>query len=343
VKILLFKVNQLGDNVVFLPIVEQLVRDFGGKSIHLFTSTAASALYQDIVPLDQIYHFQTLFFNDSWKHPLRFFRLLALVRRIKPNVILLAEDQGNCAHLLSLLSGAQLKVGVKRPFLKVAFSINCPVPSRENDPRALASWRILEEFYSKIGKNKPLPISPPRPTLPGDLSRGISYDFVIHPGASREYQKWGVEKHAALANLLARKHRVAWVVSGGDVSARLSDRVERHETPELKDLISLLRAARIFIGNNSGPMNLAVALGVPGIVVCGPSRLEWDPYWSPENYLFLRASGLACLPCDKSDRPAGRCTNTVMPMGCMAYWSVEKIYEESLRWLQLKGDIVTSL
>jgi len=85
-------------------------------------------------------------------------------------------------------------------------------------------------------------------------------------------------------------------------------------------------------------MNLAVALGIPGLIVCGPSRFEWDPYWSSENYLLLRAPGLSCLPCDTPNRPMGVCTNRENPMACMNFWTVDQVYEEALRWLQSKGE-----
>jgi ADP-heptose:LPS heptosyltransferase len=62
-------------------------------------------------------------------------------------------------------------------------------------------------------------------------------------------------------------------------------------------LCALMRRSRLFIGNNSGPLHIAAALGVPGVSTIGPA----DPVkWSPlgPGQIVLR-SDLKCSPCNR--------------------------------------------
>ena len=75
------------------------------------------------------------------------------------------------------------------------------------------------------------------------------------------------------------------------------------------ELAAVLSRARLFIGNNSGPMHVADAAGIPTLTVQGPNPLEWNVYWTDAIHKQVAARNLPCVPCDRLDFYAHRCTN----------------------------------
>ena len=58
----------------------------------------------------------------------------------------------------------------------------------------------------------------------------------------------------------------------------------------LGEVAGLMRCARLFVGNDSGPAHLAAAFGVPSVVIFGPSDSEiWSP-WRTRS-VVLKAEG----------------------------------------------------
>jgi ADP-heptose:LPS heptosyltransferase len=51
----------------------------------------------------------------------------------------------------------------------------------------------------------------------------------------------------------------------------------------MRELASLCRRAALFIGSDTGPMHLAVAVGTQAISLHGPSRAEWCGAYGPQN------------------------------------------------------------
>ena len=51
----------------------------------------------------------------------------------------------------------------------------------------------------------------------------------------------------------------------------------------MTELAALCRRAALFVGSDTGPMHLAVAVGTPTISLHGPSRAEWCGAYGPQN------------------------------------------------------------
>lgn len=336
-RILIFKINELGDNVLFVPVVQQLVQDFGAECVDIFTSKVAAPLYLGCLPAERVHAIPRNEFNAAWKSPLRLFRLLWQVRKLRPEVCILAEDQGNVAHALAWASGAKWRIGTLRPFLKVRKALNVSVPARNDLDYALWPWVILKKFYEIAGRPA-LPATPPPPDLAHLVSPKPRFDFVIHPGASREYKRWLPERFVLLANRLAEQHSVLWILHREAPPEGLSGNVALGNTSNLGDLVSLIAAGRVFVGNNSGPMNIAQSLGVSGLIISGPNRPTWDPFWNREKFRILRDESLACICCDPPELFRGYCTNLADPLACMKAWSVEAVFEECLNLRRKQGD-----
>ena len=323
-KLLVFRVNQLGDNVVYLPVVQSLAAAHPDWSIVVVTSVTAARLYEVCCPQVGLRLYETADFMGAWRTPWKLARMAADLSDIKPDVCLLGDDQGNVAHLLALFSGAGLCVGSEIPDVRLNFFLQHREPVCRGESFAAHNWRIARSRFT-------LPVCMPAPDLTA-FGRDDSNAIVIHAGASREYQRWPVQRYIDLANQLARTYPVRWI-SQGNEKVNLSQAVEQVHTATLDDLVRVIAGARLFVGNNSGPMHIASALGVPGVILMGPSSLRWDPVWHRDRFTILREPRIRCQPCDLETKPVNRCTNEQTPMACLTRWGVDAVYTHVVRMM----------
>ena len=75
----------------------------------------------------------------------------------------------------------------------------------------------------------------------------------------------------------------------------------------MRELAALCRRAALFVGSDTGPMHLAVAVGTPTISLHGPSRAEWCGAYGPQNIrLQVRYEAGSSLERRKADDSAMR-------------------------------------
>ncbi len=329
-RLLIFKVNQLGDNVIFLPVVQWLQKALPGSEITVMTSSVAAPLYYTCTPGVNVILAETKPFNGAWKSPSKLLHYHRLVAAARPDVCLLASDQGNVASLLAYSSGAKLRVGGRLPRIRLNVLLNRRINLDAADHVALQNWQIMLALTKSLEVAPSSPTFPPAPDLSGFGLSQAEQMVLIHPGASREYKRWPLEQYVELANRLTMNRQVCFIIQGHTEERLLNDSVIRIRSESLTEFIQLMSRASLFIGNNSGPMNIASSLGVPGIIFNGPSTPNWDPAWFPERFKMLRDPNIACQPCDGLNYSVNRCINVQSPMVCMTRWSVEEVSQLAL-------------
>jgi ADP-heptose:LPS heptosyltransferase len=332
-RLLIFKVNQLGDNVVYLPVVQSLRRLLKNDDLIIVTSPVAAPLYSTACEGVEVRTFATAAFNGAWRRPWKVPGLIAQVRAARPDACLLGDDQGNVAHLLARLSGADLTVGVSRKDIPLSALLRHSVTLDFNELVARQNWRIASALAEKLGKGTLPCDGPPAPDLSA-FGRTEHGSVLVHAGASRAYKRWPMDRFVALANAVSRSHPVMWIDQGSKEETALATEVKRVRPESLAQFIRVMAGAKLLVGNNSGPMNIAAALGVPGIIFSGPSRPNWDPAWHRERFDLLRNPHLACQPCDKAGKPVNACQNLQHPMACMDFWAVEAVLQKVLMRLR---------
>jgi lipopolysaccharide heptosyltransferase I len=115
---------------------------------------------------------------------------------------------------------------------------------------------------------------------------------LMNPGAGWPSKIWPAERYGQLASKLAASHGIKCVAVWGATSERplaeaivaASDGHAKLAPPtSMTELGALCRRAAIFVGSDTGPMHLAVAVGTPTISLHGPSRAEWCGAYGPQN------------------------------------------------------------
>jgi ADP-heptose:LPS heptosyltransferase len=189
------------------------------------------------------------------------------------------------------------------------------------------------------------PDDPPAPDFAHLLSQSVKTGsgrkrVVVHAGANKIFKQWPRDRFESVAVALSRDFEVVWIDHGSTTGPAPKGTIPALVST-LGELATRLAGANLFLGNNSGPMHMANALGCPGVVVTGPSAFGWDPYWHPERWTVLRHPNLYCAPCEKANKDLGICTNTASPMACMDYWTDERV--EAVCRLQLNCDMKPGL
>jgi heptosyltransferase-1 len=115
---------------------------------------------------------------------------------------------------------------------------------------------------------------------------------LLNPGAGWPSKMWPTVRYGAVARYLGQNHGMPSVALWGVVSERpLAERIfetsarNAHMAPPttMCELAALCRRAALFVGSDTGPMHLAVAVGTPAISLHGPSRAEWCGAYGPQN------------------------------------------------------------
>ena len=226
---------------------------------------------------------------------------------------------GSTSAWLTLLSGSLHRIGLRNFRNTFAYTETLDIPARKIDG---TKWHTVEyqmQWLHQLGLPEgaipPLRVVP-APELEGPvlerlyglgLKPGSRY-AVIQPTSKFFTKEWTREGFAETAAYLSKEHGLQVLLSGGpgeevklrSVAQRCPEEVLVCAGISVGELLWVLRGARLFVGNDSGPTHLAAALGVPTVVLFGSSDAE---VWSPWKAPFQRVQNpFDCNPC-----PGYRC------------------------------------
>ncbi|MFP4458048.1 MAG: glycosyltransferase family 9 protein [Candidatus Zixiibacteriota bacterium] len=196
---------------------------------------------------------------------------------------------------------------------------------------------IIDDHFSELGElgleRDVLPILKIDPDAAKfALEKDIDRDsLVIHPGAKWELKKWGLEKFRELAKMLSDRFNPVFI---GD---RKCSPPDDFEFPIIRDtsldqLKGILANSGLFIGNDSGPVHIAAALGTPSIAIFGPTHpaLGFAPKGIKTSVI---QNNLECSPCTLHGN--AKCKlNSSYQARCMLELSPDYVYRKVLEFLE---------
>lgn len=110
---------------------------------------------------------------------------------------------------------------------------------------------------------------------------------VIHALASAADKSWPAERFLAVARTLRHLEPVFIGGPGDDLTP--FDEFRTQVNASLKDTLSLMCGASLFLGNDSGPAHIAAAFGIPLVVLFGESDpVIWAPWRAQAQTLVAR-------------------------------------------------------
>lgn len=243
------------------------------------------------------------------------------IRRFRADIAFNIEEDA-VSHRLTQFSGAGFRLGCstlrhQRGYEKV-LPVNFAARAADQQHR----WYSFREVFAALGLESSQPSYlrlHPAPLPDGFKAEleGCGVDFsrriaVLHAGATKQYKKWPQTNFAEVATQLLHQDWQVVLIGAGkdkteiDAILDLLDADTRqavinlHGRLSLAQLASFLANAGLIVGNDSGPFHLAAALGVKGVVIFGPTRVDlWGPL---SGKTLVLKDGAACSPtCTRHD------------------------------------------
>ncbi len=155
----------------------------------------------------------------------------------------------------------------------------------------------------------------------------------IQPGASDDYKRWPLESFAKVARHLRDTLGAKFYLNVSNQERYLVGEFKRHlgnghvfhlSGMEISRSAAVMKACSLFISNDTGPMHMAIGLGIPLIALFCPTYLEDTGPLGYAQAVVLRKEK-PCRPCLIRD-----CRDNF----CMRQISVEEVCEAARRILE---------
>jgi len=320
-RILVVKVDHIGDFVTAIPAIRRLKQIFPAAAIHVLASRAVGAFAGALDCVDEFIEFE-FFHAVSGLGPKEIDKqeYQALREKLLPYRFDLAVDLRKHLDTREVLryTPARILAGYdymgQFPFLDVALEW-------ESD-RNLYRKRShvtddLINLVDAIGtactaERTRLDLARPSAGPPDFLEAEVRALFAkpvvaVHPGVGNAMRQWPAEHFVTFIDLLVEKNAVNVVLIGGPEEVELAEQVLGQgghrdsvaslagKTP-LGDLPALLAACALCVGNNSGPEHIAAAIGVPTIGIHSGvvDATEWGAIG--RRAVAVRCN-MSCSPC----------------------------------------------
>jgi len=315
VKILIRATNWVGDAIMALPALRAVRKRFPDAEITIVARPYVADIYRDQEICDQLipYDPKGLHAGFSGRE-----RLAAQLRAQKFDVALLLQNAFDAAWL-AWRARIPERIGYARHARSLLLTQSVPLPRQGEIPAhekyyylellRRAGWGNSAKDETFIGLRVP---EEKRRSADEFLSKsGVRLGAVriaVAAGASYGSAKcWPPLRFAEVANRLQSETEAEIILFGTAAEANVSTAISA-EMPRppidltgktaIADLPALLSQCQLFIGNDSGAMHVAAAVGLPIVAVFGPtdphgtapvtprcSIVQQKPYCSP---CFLR-------------------------------------------------------
>jgi ADP-heptose:LPS heptosyltransferase len=296
-RVLLIRFSSLGDVVLTSSLIQPLVEN-GYKPILLTYRPYGELFSQDhrigVIEVEK----------EDFKSPKRFFRLLGLLKEIKPFAVIDLHANPKSFLLRKLVPAKVKRVYDKRSlFRRLCILLNrrgWAKNLKENPLRVPQLYaQTLEVLGIKVDRPRPLielsPQSVEKLLKRLNLTRG-KYAVL---GIGARYKKKEYPHFRELAKILSRRLKVVLIGDKRDYerSKGWEGVLNLCGKLSLSESLEVLKGAKFFVGNDSGATHMARAVGTPVAVIYGGTHpcLGFAPY--PDEGIVI-SKNLSCSPCD---------------------------------------------
>lgn len=318
-RILVIKLRQLGDVMMTGPVIDSLNNAFYGCKIDVLTQDVFADLFRANPRVNSVVSFEPRRSGNVFYY-IGF--LLGLLKRRYDVVIDLHNNPRSI--IMASFVRAGVKIGLKKTH-NVFFS-------HRVSPLAGKHHTIdqLLHILSPLGiKTTNIPDQPVPESLKAELAERFGIKdkgfFIVCPGTNRpEFTRWMPEHFEGVAKHIAQRGYKVVIVTGpgeGELAGFFAKAFSgMRESVTLIDgnlsvleLAALISMARMFIGNNSGPMHISSAVHTDAVGIFGPSSVTAWAVKGAKGIHFYKDVG--CNPCRKRHcpYPVRKCLEAITP------------------------------
>ena len=336
-KLLIRAVNWVGDAVMTTPAIGAVRESFPRAEITLLANPLVSQLFSPHQWVDRVITFDR---NGAHKGIAGRFRLAAQLRKQAFDAAIILPNSFESA-LIPWLAGIPVRLGKTgdgRGFMLTG--------SYHPDERMPVVHEV--EYYLDLVRHFGISGEAHVPHLtvtPAEdqgaalrlAGQGITADdFVIgvNPGAAfGSAKRWYPERFAEVAGRLAGAWNAKIIIFGGPGETDIADGIEQHLAGQccnlagktnLRELMALIQRCNFLVTNDSGPMHIAAACGVPLVAIFGSTdHASTSPY--TDKATIVRKE-VECAPCKLRECPTDH--------RCMTLVSADDVVQAALQLLE---------
>ncbi len=345
-RILVFRIGHLGDTLVALPAFWALRKRFPDAHITLLSNVSAkNAGYptaQGVLPAKGLFDEFISYPNEAGKvaSALGFLKLGAAIRvgRYDTLAYLMTRnrDEGRVKRDLSFFRTAGIRQHIGTEYLLANYlpeNGKAPLPEVEPEYQYLLKC-LSEEGVIHEGQEISTELllgsdgSEDAAEAVSWIDRNAGGSFAgknlvaVAPGSKWESKLWPEEKYAEVLLRLITDRKIFPIIFGGPEDRDKGERILRklgtgapgaNAAGELniREAASALQQCSLYLGNDTGTMHLAAAVGVPCVAVF--AAIDYPGRWVPfgDNNIILRKA----VPCEGCHSPICRFNHECLEIG----------------------------
>lgn len=313
-RIVMFRLDQIGDAFYCTPMLDYLAQKFPDVKVDVVTTSRCAPVFENHPALGEIHTFNYARFArggraDGWD------RLVALGKTLRAKKFDIAIDPRGepLVALLGAVAGIPIRVGIAREEV-LSFTYTHPV---RYDPEAPA-WHRFRSILAELGIEAKawepkMHLTSSETEEAWQRSEQIGKFIALHLGAGLPFKRWPVESFAGVARMAAGSGMRVVTIGSSDEKqlsnelSQLGVDVEDYSGKlSVRETYALLAHATAFVGNDSAPVHLAAAHGIPAVhLMSGASPTSASALGRGVVVLIGKADGHVC----QMDRCTYPCPN----------------------------------
>lgn len=340
-RILIIRLSSLGDVILTTPVIGALKAKFPHSELFFLTK----AQYGDLLRNDP--RISSLAEFDPAGKDRGLSGFMSLISELRSHDFdLLVDLHSNLrSFLVRHLVKSRIKLKHNKRWLFRFLMVHFKFLKTRPVSTVNSYLEVLKQLNVNTTENRILVFLNPEDVAFSDhflLEQQVKKDDIVmgvHPGAKWETKRWNEEKFARVCQSLIEKLGCKIVLLGDAGEAELVEEMGRDiptgqlikaiDLP-LEKVMAVIKRCDCLITNDSGPMHIASALGVPVVAIFGPThpKLGFAPVGSKNVVL---CADVRCSPCSlHGEKRCGKrsrfCMDLIEPD--MVIEAVERLLKE---------------
>ncbi len=290
-KLLIVKIDAIGDFIIFSPMIKYYKKLYPNHSMSIVVNKLNKDLIKRFDNIDKVLIFDRVKFR---KNPFKIRNLFIKIKKENFDIAISPTfSREIIGDYLIKISGADKKIGFNGDLSNITKKDKIITDKFYTnlisiDDKTEKETRKNEEFINQLGANVKN-ITPVLKISENDTLKakeilkknGLENDrdfIVIFPGSGGPGKKWPTKKYTELINWIKKEKNIEIVIAGAKNEERLVAQIKEGLNFNIINIVgqttlpvfsAILKLSILYVGNDTGPVHLASAVGTPTICLIG--------------------------------------------------------------------------
>ncbi len=297
--VLVIKLCCLGDGLLAVPAIRALKARFPSARLTVLCTRRNDAVFEGLPYVDELVRLEVTGIGGLrelvWTAPRELWRAIRRIRACRPEVAADLDLYYRITPVLAFLAGSPVRAGFDTEGQRRGVLLTHRAPRRRDCHEVECFLHVVATIgVEPVGTQLELAVPPEREERARRLLEELGLDgtpvVALFPGSSRNWpvKQWPAQRFAEVADRLAQGHGLQPLILGASYERDIARQVASHMAvsprvaagrTDIKTLAAVLRRCTLLISNDTGPMHLAAAVGLPVVGIFGmTNERKWRPW-----------------------------------------------------------------